>query len=177
MTTYYALYDERLENSAVGITLFTEMPSRASEARWFGKKIAEVLEGNTVFSVAEVDGHAVGSCEVSRDGPNRETQHHGILGLLIRRDYRGRGVGSALLADVLRKCRGKFEAVYLSVFSNNEVAKRLYTRHGFVKVGVLPHHIQRGSLYLDEDLMYLEMASYLPSSGDAPSPGREIGSG
>jgi len=54
-------------------------------------------------------------------------------GLFVDPDYYGRGIGSALfersLRDVPRGC-----IIRLSVIENNERAKRLYIKRGFVKV-------------------------------------------
>ncbi len=46
--------------------------------------------------------------------------------MAIRKEDRGRGLGTAILEQTLQKCRGKFEIIELSVFSNNDDAKRLY---------------------------------------------------
>ena len=48
-------------------------------------------------------------------------------------DYRGQGIGTHLLMQVLNMAKENFPAVSLSVRSNNPVV-RLYERVGFVKV-------------------------------------------
>ncbi|HEU4675685.1 MAG TPA: GNAT family N-acetyltransferase [Motilibacteraceae bacterium] len=45
---------------------------------------------------------------------------------------RGRGVGAALVIDVLRRARAAGGPAYLHVAADNAVARRLYARHGFV---------------------------------------------
>ena len=157
--SYYLLYEERQAGYPIGITLFAERPSYADEAAWFSTTYQKVLAGDMIASVAELDGHAVGNCMVGRVGPSAssESGHMGLLGIVVHRDYRGRGIGSALLRDALRQCRGKFEAVRLSVFSVNKGARRLYERFGFVLVGHLPRVVRRGTEYFDEDLMLLDL--------------------
>ncbi len=168
IANYYALYDELPENPTLGITLFARKPSLANEARWFGGKFAEVLEGVTVASVAEIDGRAVGMCEVRQVGPSEEHHHLGLLGITIAKAYRDRGVGAALMASVLEKCRGKFERIELSVFSDNERAKHLYVKFGFVTTGREPGRIKRGDRYLDEERMQLDMSRYSPPPPRSP---------
>ena len=157
--TYFLLYDERAAGEPIGITLQAERPSLAEEMAWFTAVFRKTLDGTTVGAVAEVDGRTVGSCFVNRlgIGPTSEQSHVGELGLLVRRGFRGRGVGSALLREVLRRCRGRFEMVRLSVFATNEGAKRLYRSFGFQTVGVHPRAIKRGTSYIDEEWMLLTL--------------------
>ena len=53
------------------------------------------------------------------------------LGFAVLPDYRGRGIGTQLLKQVLHTARDRFPSVILSVRSDNPVL-RLYERSGFV---------------------------------------------
>ncbi len=58
-----------------------------------------------------------------------------LLRLATLPSARGRGVGRALLADVLARARAAACAeVWLEVGARNEAARRLYARAGFVEV-------------------------------------------
>ncbi len=46
----------------------------------------------------------------------------------------GKGIGSRLMEDALRFCRGRFSAVWLNVETENEGAIRLYERLGFLSI-------------------------------------------
>ncbi|MGI0072084.1 MAG: GNAT family N-acetyltransferase [Thermoplasmata archaeon] len=163
---YYLLYEERETNPSIGITLHGSRPSLADEVAWFQGMYRAALTGSTVVSVAERNGLVVGSCAVNRVGtsPTSESAHVGELGILVHRDHRGQGVGTALLEHSLRQCRGKFEVVQLSVFSVNAGARRLYERLGFRYLGTRPRHVRRGDRYYDEDLLTLD----LPRASDSP---------
>jgi RimJ/RimL family protein N-acetyltransferase len=167
---YYDLYEERSEGVPIGIHLFHERPSPADEAEWFSGLFRRVLKEEDVVVVAEVEGRPVGQCTIGPVGPTRhsETGHVGILGILVDRQYRGQGIGTALLKRSLEECRGKFELVRLSVFADNDGAKRLYARLGFRPCGTLPRAIKRGNQYIDEDLMFLDLAD----RAARPGPGR-----
>src|SRR5579875_1185737 len=107
---YFRLYEEVRTDPGLGILLFAKKPSLADEVQWFSTLYRNLLNQSHVASVAEVDGHAVGLVVVGR-GPHEEGAHVGDLGINIRDGYRDRGVGKALMKDVLQKCRGKFEMV------------------------------------------------------------------
>jgi len=155
--TYYRLYEERDRGEPIGITLFEDRPSLPDEVDWFSREYHRVLVGNSVWSVAEVEGRVVGNCVVGRSGANASSEmgHVGVLGILVDSAFRGKGVGSALLRHALDACRGKFEAVRLSVFSVNQKAQRLYRKFGFEVCGHIPRAVRRGTTYFDEEEMIL----------------------
>ena len=155
--TYYRLYDERDAGEPIGITLFGTRPSLEDEKAWLENALRRVDEGEVIFLVAEVGGHVVGSCTVGRLGPGAKSEqsHVGELGILVRQGMRGKGIGSALLRRALEEARSRFTVIYLSVFSINQGAQRLYQRFGFTHCGHLPRMVKRGGQYLDEERMVL----------------------
>jgi ribosomal protein S18 acetylase RimI-like enzyme len=155
--SYYRLYEERDRGEPIGITLFRERPSLADEVDWFSREYHRVLTGDSVWSVAEVDGRVVGNCVVGRTGANASSEmgHVGALGIIVDSAFRGKGVGSALLRHALDACRGTFEVVRLSVFSVNQKAQGLYRKFGFEICGHIPRAVRRGATYFDEEEMVL----------------------
>lgn len=57
------------------------------------------------------------------------------LGIALLPEYRGQGIGTALLEHLLAAAKGKYPALSLSVSPNNPVV-RLYERRGFQVVEV-----------------------------------------
>jgi ribosomal protein S18 acetylase RimI-like enzyme len=111
----------------------TEPPVDVEEraARW-------ILDGTLV---ALADGEIVGSLhvDVSRHG-------FGELGMAVARDWRGRGVGSALLAAAVEFARERgLHKLSLSVFPHNEAAIALYRKFGFVEEGRRVKQYRRSS--------------------------------
>ena len=166
--TYWRLYEERDRGAPIGITLFAERPTQADEVEWFSRVVRRVLSGDLVFVVAEVDGHVVGSCSVGRLAPSRSAEHGhvGELGILVAESFRGKGVGTALLERALADARRLFEVIFLSVFTVNEGAQRLYRRFGFVPCGHLPRMVKRGGRYFDEERMVLVSPPPEPATGE-----------
>lgn len=59
-----------------------------------------------------------------------------LVGMWVAPDARGRGVADRLVEAVIAACRSDgYGAVWLSVTHGNEVAARLYERHGFIRTG------------------------------------------
>jgi ribosomal protein S18 acetylase RimI-like enzyme len=168
--TYYHLYEERAAGEPIGITLFGERPARVDEVQWFANLYRSTLEGETIAVVAEEGDRPVGNCIIHPVAPRRDSElgHFGELGILVDHRFRGRGAGTALLLHALEQARARYEAVRLAVFADNVRAKRLYERLGFRTYGRLPRAIRRGGGYIDEELMFLELAQWAPP----PNPNR-----
>jgi ribosomal protein S18 acetylase RimI-like enzyme len=70
----------------------------------------------------------------------------GELGMLVARPWRGRGVGSALLAAAID--RGRADGLHklaLDVFPHNDGAIALYRKFGFLEEGRRVKHYRRAS--------------------------------
>jgi L-amino acid N-acyltransferase YncA len=113
----------------------TEPPVDAEER---AAQFARTADGSVV---AVADGQVVGliHVEVSRHG-------FGDLGMLVRRDWRGRGVGSALLREAIEWARGAgLHKLCLEVFAHNEAAIALYRQCGFMEEGRRTGQYRRAS--------------------------------
>jgi [ribosomal protein S18]-alanine N-acetyltransferase len=67
-----------------------------------------------------------------------EVSQHGFgeVGMLVDRDWRGRGVGSALVQEAISRARGQgLHKLCLEVFMHNTAAIALYRKFGFVEEG------------------------------------------
>lgn len=95
-----------------------------------------LLQRGDVFLVVEDAGEIVGWCDVARR--EREGfQHIAELGMGLRADARGKGLGTWLLSEALERVKQlPIERVELQVYRNNPVARRLYREHGFVEEGL-----------------------------------------
>lgn len=167
---YFSYYDELADDPGLGLILFAEKPSLADEAAWFLALYRSALTGDRVALVAEVDGRPVGLVEVRRALPHPEVGHVGELGIAIHRDHRGKGVGTRLLEEALRRSRGRFVVINLRVFSHNARAKALYRKMGFVAVGRVPKAVRRAGRYYDEEIMQLDLERTGPTGDGTPPP-------
>jgi ribosomal protein S18 acetylase RimI-like enzyme len=86
------------------------------------------LEGEFV---AVADGALVGQLHVE------PTSHgYGEIGMAVEREWRGRGVGSALMTAAIDWARARgLHKLSLAVFAHNEAGIALYRKFGFVEEG------------------------------------------
>jgi RimJ/RimL family protein N-acetyltransferase len=70
----------------------------------------------------------------------------GELGMMVARDWRGRGVGTALVAAAIDHARAQgLHKLSLSVFPHNDAAIALYRKFGFEEEGRRAKHMRRDS--------------------------------
>ena len=77
-----------------------------------------------------------------------EASRHGFgeLGMLVDRDWRGRGVGSALVQAAISRARGQgLHKLCLEVFAHNTAAIALYRKSGFAEEGRRTGRYRRAS--------------------------------
>lgn len=93
--------------------------------------IASVRAAGGVHVVAVDSGEVIGWCDIVPHG-FEGMRHVGRLGMGVRADHRGRGVGRELLSVAVQKgFAGGLERIELEVFASNLSAVRLYEKFGF----------------------------------------------
>jgi RimJ/RimL family protein N-acetyltransferase len=111
---------------------------------------------NAIFLVAESDGAIIGMLDC-KGGTRRALRHAAMLGMSVRRDWRNRGVGRALLARVIDWARGTgiVTRIELIVYARNARAIHLYESMGFTLEGRRRRAVHQGGEYLDDLIMAL----------------------
>jgi RimJ/RimL family protein N-acetyltransferase len=103
--------------------------------------------------VAVAGGTVIGHLGVERE-PGKQTRHVASLGMAVDEFWRGKGVGSALLAEALSWAEwAGVEKVALTVYPHNQRAINLYKKFGFSEEGRLSGHSKKASGYEDEIVM------------------------
>lgn len=104
-------------------------------------------------AVGVADGRVIGSLSAARED-HAVTQHVASIGMMVAPEWRGRGVGSALMAAAIDWAeRAGVEKLALSVYPDNAPARALYRKFGFVEEGRLTGHSKKAIGYRDEVLM------------------------
>ena len=84
----------------------------------------------------------------------RKEAHKGLLvGMYVRPGSRKSGVGRRLVETIIEYARERVEVIQLAVVSDNEQARRLYTRLGFLEYGLERKALKQDGRYYDEVLM------------------------
>jgi putative acetyltransferase len=84
--------------------------------------------------------------------PNRPRRRHaGQLGMAVRDDFQGQGVGTALMQAAVDVADNWLNLLRLEleVFTDNEPALRLYKNFGFTVEGTLTRYAYRAGQYVD----------------------------
>ncbi|GAB4574319.1 MAG: GNAT family N-acetyltransferase [Anaerolineae bacterium] len=94
--------------------------------------------------------------ELSLNGSSRKALRHAVeLGISVRWDWRGRGVGSALLERAITwaQAGGLIKRIELRVYARNAPAIALYRKFGFVEEGRRRAAVYQYGEYLDDLIM------------------------
>jgi len=133
------------DESAYSGTIQIPLPSREA----WRKRLAEPVEGDYVV-VACVDGEVVGNAGLNHfKAPRRAHAMH--IGMAVRTEYQGRGVGTALmqaLVDLADNWLNVFR-LELTVFVDNKRAIALYRKFGFEMEGTHKAYALRAGKYVD----------------------------
>jgi ribosomal protein S18 acetylase RimI-like enzyme len=165
LPAYKALRDQMLAQHEDAFTSDAASEStRSAESYRF--RLAQPGAHGTLFTLgAWRADELVGAITCERDGRAKVLHIGHIVGMMVRGDMQGRGVGQALLHTALKLARAdaSLEQLILTVTASNHGAVRLYARHGFVRYGSLPRAIKLAPadsgpptahpVYLDKDLM------------------------
>jgi L-phenylalanine/L-methionine N-acetyltransferase len=131
---------------AVAGTLQLPLPS----AEAWRKRLAEPPEG--LFSlVACVEGEVVGSLGLETSPTRPRMRHVGSIGMAVRDDWQGRGVGTALMGAALDLADNwlNLTRIELHVYTDSTAGIGLYEKFGFEVEGTHHHFAFRNGKYVD----------------------------
>ena len=128
-----------VEVAGEGRWIATEAPVDVEQRR---RRLVEDIEReDAIVLVAEAGGQPVGELGL-------HLARYGVadLGMAVAAGWRGRGIGSALLAEAIDRARAAgAHKVALQVWPHNSAAIALYERFGFQREGYLTRHYRRRS--------------------------------
>ena len=114
---------------------------------------SEFVDPRYRFRVAESDGQVVGFVKL---GPRELPVHTEAPAIELRQiyiltDHHGRGIAAQLMDWAIAEARRQgAQELYLTVYTDNERARRVYNRYGFEEVG--PYAFMVGA-QADEDII------------------------
>tara|TARA_B110001454_G_scaffold16145_1_gene14563 strand:+ start:50830 stop:51381 length:552 start_codon:yes stop_codon:yes gene_type:complete len=123
-----------------------------SEENWI---VSHRDHPNRIILVAEIDDEIVGLLDFSNGNRNR-TAHIGEFGMSMAKAFRGQGIGTRLLQSLVDWAQENktIEKINLTVHSDNQRARALYERMGFIVEGIKKNEIKyEDGHYVDAVLM------------------------
>jgi L-phenylalanine/L-methionine N-acetyltransferase len=114
------------------------------------ERLAETPEG--LYSlVACVEGEVVGSLGLETSPTRWRMRHVGSIGMAVRDDWQGKGVGTALMEAALDLADNwlNLMRIELTVYVDNVPATALYEKFGFEVEGTHRHFALREGEYVD----------------------------
>jgi ribosomal protein S18 acetylase RimI-like enzyme len=150
---YRAIRLAALKNAPDAFGSTYEMESERPLSGW-----EERLQTPGAFG-AYIGGEIVGLARFVQDSGSPKERHKGsVFGMYVAPHVRGQGIGSTLIEAVIKHASGTVEQLRLGVVDTNEVAIRLYRKHGFEIYGTEMRALKTETGYSNEVLMALRLA-------------------
>ncbi|MEH7097929.1 arsinothricin resistance N-acetyltransferase ArsN1 family A [Neobacillus vireti] len=141
------IYNQGIEDRIA--TLEEDQKDIGYMTEWFN-----IHNGRFAVIVIETNGEIVGW--TSLNPYSNRCAYVGVadLSIYIRRDYRGRGVGSLLLKEIESTAiRNQFNKIVLFTFPFNNLGQGLYRKNGYREVGVFKNQGKLDGCYVDVMIM------------------------
>jgi putative acetyltransferase len=115
------------------------------------RKRLETTADGSYSLVACVGDELAGRLDIHMFPHKARRRHAAQIGMSVRDDFQGQGVGTALMLAALDLADNWLNIlrVELEVFTDNEPAVRLYKKCGFVIEGTLARYAYREGKYVD----------------------------
>jgi len=128
----------------------TDRVTVEQKKRW----VKSIHDRGVLWVLAEMQGELVGSLSLARNRDSEKTKHLRNLAMGVAREYRGMGVGTALMDYAISWARQRnVKKIILSVFSTNRKAIALYEKFGFATEGTRKKQFLINGKYVDEVMM------------------------
>lgn len=135
-----------------------EQLTEEEERSYIKSCVDSMANKDSLHVVAEFEDAIVSMCDARRDQElKHRSAHIAKLGLTVAKDFRGEGIGEALLKQVislLPESIPNLRLLKLGVFAQNQPAIALYQKLGFQQYGQLPEGLLFHGEYIDHLLMY-----------------------
>lgn len=129
---------------------------QATKIEVFADRFHNATDDNFTLGAFERD-ELIGMATFIREKGIKDRHKGRIYGVYVTTSQRGKGLGNALLAALLKKAQAipGLEQILLAVAAGQEAAIQLYRKFGFKAFGTEPRALKVGSEYVDEMHMLL----------------------
>lgn len=136
-------------NNGIMLASSLEFTLTVDDEREFLAKSAQT--SNRLYIVAEAQGEIIGTANCRPAGSRAGFQHTLTLGITVRKDWRNRGVGTAMMQRLIQFARENptVKRLELMVFHNNPRAIHVYEKLGFQHEGARRQAFYKEGQFLD----------------------------
>lgn len=143
------IYNDAVRNTTA--TFDTEAKTSDQQKEWFEKHTEPFM-----ILVAEEKGAIKGWASVSSWSSRCAYSKTGETSVYIGEEYQGKGVGKALMRELLLRCREVgFHTLLARIAEGNPHSTYLHKKLGFQKIGTMREVGRKFGSYLDVDLYQL----------------------
>lgn len=158
-------YINTLSNEKTFILFQGDQTSLEDEQKYLDSQLKNIENKKTVMLLVFNENKLIGISEVGMK--DKAEKHIGGFGISIAKDFRGKGIGSFLTDVVIKESEKKLKSlkiIILGVFGDNNIAKEMYKKFGFLEYGNLPEGILHANVPVDHIYMYKKVVGYLRSN-------------
>ncbi len=148
-------YINEISKEKTFIRLQGEEISKDEEAKFLDLQLEKISKNLSVQLLVFCGEKLVGISGIEMK--EKIEKHIGEFGISIAKDFRGEGIGSILMQCVLNEAKNnlsELKIIILGIFANNDLAKDMYKKFGFLEYGNLPSGIKLENGYVDHVYMY-----------------------
>ncbi|MCC7571006.1 GNAT family N-acetyltransferase [Candidatus Micrarchaeota archaeon] len=154
---YLKYIKELLKNSNEDVYISREKtPTLKEEIEWVKSLCEGAKKNQRIDIVVEDKDKIVGMANAWRG--KRKEKNNVTLGIAMLKDYRGKGLGKFLLNHIIEAVRDKWNPknIVLEYEGENEYARKVYEKVGFVEFARFPNWTMHKNRYMDTIWMRLE---------------------
>lgn len=151
-------YINTLSKEKTFIIFQGEQVSLEEEKKYLDEQLKGIKEGKIVQLLAFSDGKLIGNTQINLK--DKATKHTAVFGISIAKEFRGEGTGALLMEKIIAEAKESLKGlkiITLTCFANNEAAKRLYEKMGFIEYGKLPKGLIHKDQFIDHVYMFKEV--------------------
>jgi acetyltransferase len=128
-------------------------PLTKDEALAYWRGVRRELEQGLVMLAAHEDGRLVGSVQLALAQKANARHRAEVQKLLVLREFRGRGIGEALMHAIEEEAR-RVGRWLLVLDTATSAAERLYRRLGYERAGAIPEFAESSAGGFDATVLY-----------------------
>lgn len=126
-----------------------------SETKWLQDKLEKISKNQSVYLCGFCDDQLVACAEIELGIEAKS--HVGNFGISVALEFRGQGIGEKLMELTINesiKKLSELRIITLEVFDQNQIARNLYRKLGFIEYGKIPGGLKRKGQFDDAIYMY-----------------------